>query len=80
MEELLRTNDLVLISYVEALMRDAGIHAVVLDQNMSVIEGSLGVLQRRVLVHEDLIEQARNVLREAGIGGELEKPKKKTWL
>ena len=50
MEELLRTNDLVLISFVEALLREAGIDALVLDQNMSVIEGSLGVLPRRVLV------------------------------
>ena len=50
MEELLRTNDLVLISFVESLMRDAGIEVLVLDQNMSVIEGSLGVLPRRMLV------------------------------
>jgi hypothetical protein len=78
MEELLRTNDLVLISYVEALMRDAGIEALVLDQNMSVIEGSLGVLPRRVLVPEGNIEEARRLIRDAGIGRELEKPKK-TW-
>ena len=50
MEELLRTNDVVLISFVEALLRDAGIDHFVADQNMSVIEGSLGILPRRVLV------------------------------
>jgi hypothetical protein len=77
MEELLRTNDLVLISYVEALLRDAGIAFVVLDQNMSVIEGSLGILPRRVLVPEDRILAARSLLEKAGIGDELVKPKKK---
>jgi hypothetical protein len=59
-------------------MRDAGIEALVLDQNMSVIEGSLGVLPRRVLVPEGNLEEARRLIRDAGIGRELEKPKK-TW-
>jgi Putative prokaryotic signal transducing protein len=76
MEELLRTNDIVLISFVEALLRDAGITAMVMDQNMSVIEGSLGVLPRRIMVRADEIDEARGVLKDAGIGGELENPKK----
>ncbi len=75
MEELLRTNDLVLISFVEALMRDAGIEALVLDQNMSVIEGSLGVLPRRMLVPSDRIEDARRIMEEAGLGRETGKPR-----
>jgi hypothetical protein len=77
LEELLRTNDIVLISYVEALLRDARITAFVADQNMSVIEGSLGVLPRRVLVAADEMEEARRLLREAGIEAELAPPKKK---
>jgi hypothetical protein len=77
MEELLRTNDLVLISYAETLLRDAGIDVLVTDQNMSVIEGSLGILPRRVLVPEDRAEEARRILRDAGIGAELEKLKGK---
>ena len=77
MEELLRTNDIVLISFVEALLRDAGIQPWVADQNMSVIEGSLGVLQRRVMVPADDLAQARRILVDAGIGAELEKPRKK---
>ena len=44
MEELLRTNNLVLISFADALLREAGLHVQVFDQNMSVIEGSLGIL------------------------------------
>jgi hypothetical protein len=74
MEELIRTNDLVLISYVEALLRDSGIEPWVADQNMSIIEGSLGILQRRVMVPADEIEQARRILTEAGFAAELSKP------
>jgi hypothetical protein len=77
MDEIMRTNDIVLISFVEALLRDAGITPLVLDQNMSVIEGSLGILPRRILVPADRVEEARGILRDAGVGAELEKPKGK---
>jgi hypothetical protein len=73
-EELIRTNDIVLISYVEALLRDSEIEFLTVDQNMSVIEGSLGVLPRRVLVVSDKVDAARRLLRDAGIGAELRKP------
>ena len=59
MRELVRTNDPVLISAIEALLNGAGIPHVVLDQNMSVLEGSLGILPRRVLVAEDHERNAR---------------------
>ena len=62
LEELIRTNDIVLISFVEALLRDAGIEHMVVDQNMSVIEGSLGVLPRRVLVDSEASGAARRLL------------------
>ena len=52
MRELIRTNDMVLVSAVVALLDGAGIRHMVLDQNMSVLEGSLGVLPRRILVAE----------------------------
>ena len=77
MEEIVRTNNLVTISFIEALLKDAGITPFIADQNMSVIEGSLGILPRRVLVPEDRAEEARGILRDAGIGAELEKPKGK---
>ena len=73
MKELVRTNDAVLISFIEALMRDAGIGYIVADQNMSVLDGSLGILPRRVLVDEDDIARARSLLADAGIGNEIEK-------
>lgn len=75
MEEILRTNDIVLISFVETLLKEAGIAHFVADQNMSVIEGSLGILPRRVLVPSDDVAAARRLLSDAGIGNELEKPK-----
>jgi Putative prokaryotic signal transducing protein len=75
MEELLRTNDVVLISFVEALLRDADIGHFVADQNTSAVEGSLGFLPRRIMVNGDQLEQARRLLTDAGIGGELGRPK-----
>lgn len=67
MHELLRTNDMVLISFVEALLSDAGIGHLVADQNMSVLEGSIGVLPRRVLVERDRYDEARRLVEEAGV-------------
>jgi Putative prokaryotic signal transducing protein len=69
--ELVRTNDIVLVSAVGALLDGANIHHLVLDQNMSIIEGSLGVLPRRILVHEDDNRKARQLLRDAGLAHEL---------
>ena len=68
MKELLRTNDAVLLSYVSALLEEEDIAFTVADLNMSVLEGSIGILPRRVLVETDRIAQARNLLTEAGIG------------
>src|SRR5205085_2931712 len=69
--ELVRTNDIVLVSAIGALLDGANIHHLVLDQNMSIIEGSLGMLPRRILVHEDDALEARQLLTEAGLSHEL---------
>lgn len=71
MRELLRTNDIVLVSAVGALLDGANIHHLVLDNNMSIVEGSLGVIPRRVLVHEDDNADARRLLTDAGLAHEL---------
>ena len=71
MIELLRTNDLVLISAVEAILAELAIKVFVADQFTSSIEGSLGFLPRRMLVHSDDAAAARNALKEAGLAGEL---------
>jgi len=71
LQELVRTNDLVLISAVGALLDGANIHHVVLDQNMSIVEGSLGLLQRRILVNDEDNRAARQLLTDAGLAYEL---------
>jgi hypothetical protein len=71
MKELIRTNDAVVLSFVQSLLKDAGIDCLVADQNMSVLDGSIGILPRRVLVADDDIEAARTLLRQAGVGNEL---------
>ncbi len=71
MKEIVRTNDAVLVSTIEALLKGARIPHVVLDQNMSVLEGSLGVLPRRILVAEEHRVAARRLLEDAGLGHEL---------
>jgi hypothetical protein len=71
MRELVRTNDMVLVSAIVALLDGAGIHHMVLDQNMSVLEGSLGVLPRRILVAEDQERTARQLMEDAGLAKEL---------
>jgi Putative prokaryotic signal transducing protein len=71
MRELVRTNDAVLISAIEALLNGADIGHLVVDQNMSVLEGSIGIFPRRILVEEDQIGTARRLLEEAGFGNEL---------
>ena len=71
LRELVRTNDMVLVSAVGALLDGANIRHLVLDQNMSILEGSLGVLPRRILVHEDDNREARQILSDAGLAHEL---------
>lgn len=71
MQELIRTNDAVVISFVESLLKDAGIGCLVADQNMSVLDGSIGVLPRRIMVLEDDMDAARRILVDAGIANEI---------
>ncbi len=71
MKELCRTNDMVLLSYLEALMKQAGVTYLIADIHMSVLEGSIGVLPRRVLIDEDDWAAAVTALRQAGIEQDL---------
>jgi Putative prokaryotic signal transducing protein len=71
MRELVRTNDAVTISAIEALLKGANIGHMVVDQNMSVLEGSIGIFPRRILVEEDQLAAARRLLTEAGFAKEL---------
>ncbi|MFG1372530.1 DUF2007 domain-containing protein [Xanthobacter oligotrophicus] len=71
MQELVRTNDLVLIGAIEALFESAQIGHMVADQYMSVMEGTIGILPRRLLVVDEDVDRARRLLQEAGFGAAL---------
>jgi hypothetical protein len=71
MRELIRTNDAVLITAIEALLSGAQIEHMVVDRNMSVMEGSIGIFPRRILVDEHQFDAARKLLQEAGFAGEM---------
>ncbi|AKI01536.1 protein of unknown function (DUF2007) [Hoeflea sp. IMCC20628] len=71
MHDLIRTNDPVLISFVESLMRDAGIGCMVADSGMSILEGSVGIIPRRILVDPQQAGQARRIVIDAGLENEL---------
>ncbi len=68
---LMRTNDAVLLSLVESLLKEAGIHFFVADQAMSLTEGSLGLLPRRLMIDDQDLEEARALLIDAGLEKEL---------
>lgn len=68
MKVLLASNDAVEISFVRALLADAGIDALVLDDFTAGMEGSIGAIPRRIMVADPDIGAARDLLRAAGIG------------
>ncbi|RXF68079.1 DUF2007 domain-containing protein [Hansschlegelia zhihuaiae] len=71
MQEIIRSNDPVLLSFVRATLEAEGVEILVLDGNMSVLEGSLGILASRVLVHEEDAPRARRALEDSGLSHEL---------
>jgi hypothetical protein len=65
MRTLAQSNDLVRLSFLAALLRDAGIESVLLDAYVSAVEGSIGAIPRRLAVLDEDENQARRILREA---------------
>lgn len=63
MEELLRTTDITVTAYVRAILLDAGIEPFEFDVNMSVLEGSIGILPRRIMVRSDELVAARILMK-----------------
>lgn len=68
MKELLRTTDPATIAFATALLAGEGIAAFEMDVHMSVLEGSLGILPRRIMVRDGELARARTILRDNGIG------------
>lgn len=68
MKELIRSNDPVHLSWLQALLAGAGIETVILDTHTSIIEGSIGAIPRRLMVSADDHRRACAVLADAGEG------------
>jgi hypothetical protein len=71
MVEIVRTNDLVLVGFLQSLLENANIPVFVADMHMSALEGMTGAFPRRILVPEDHLRQARRLIAEAGLEAEL---------
>ncbi|MCF3945683.1 DUF2007 domain-containing protein [Acidiphilium sp. AL] len=66
MEVIVASTDTIRLSFLMALLRDAGLAPVLLDQNIAAVEGNIGMFPRRIAVSAADAERARRVLREAG--------------
>ncbi|MFQ5347338.1 MAG: DUF2007 domain-containing protein [Rhodothalassiaceae bacterium] len=71
MRAVIRSNDPALLSFATSLLSDAGIRVVEWDRNMSIADGSIGILPRRLMVAETDLAAARRLLSEAGLAQEL---------
>lgn len=67
MKELLKTNDPTMIAFAKALLRAEGIDWFELDVHMSVLEGSIGIMPRRLMVVERDLFRAAAILRDNDI-------------
>ncbi|MEO0912312.1 MAG: DUF2007 domain-containing protein [Pseudomonadota bacterium] len=67
MKEILRTNDPTVIAFATALLRGEGIECFVMDVHMSALEGSIGILPRRMMVRREDLFQASAILRDNDI-------------
>ena len=71
MREIIRSNDPVLVNFVVHLLTQANCRPMVADENMSIMEGSIGVFPRRVLVPDEWLAIARDVLKDADLGSHI---------
>ncbi len=71
MKELLRTTDIVLISYVNSLLSDACIATLIADTHVSSVEGSINIFPRRILVDATDWDESISILTDAGLGEHL---------
>tara|TARA_R110000787_G_scaffold15563_7_gene48246 strand:- start:9014 stop:9229 length:216 start_codon:yes stop_codon:yes gene_type:complete len=67
-KELIRSNDPVLLSYLMSVLEEENIEAILLDEHTSVLEGSIGAIQRRVMVLAEDLARAKQILVDIGEG------------
>ena len=65
MKELIRSNDPVRLSFLTALLADSGMGSLILDTHSSIMQGSIGILEQRLMVADDDLVRARVLLIEA---------------
>lgn len=65
MREVLKTNNPVELNFAEVVLADAGIELIVFDGHMSVMDGSMVILPRRLMVADAVADRAEKILREA---------------
>lgn len=70
---LIRTMNLVTLSFAQAVLKDAGIESFLFDMNSSVLDGSTTIVRRRLMIIDEDEDEARELLEAAGIGHELER-------
>lgn len=70
---ILKTVNPATLNFVRAVLKEADIPFFVLDENQSIIDGSIGVIPRRVMVIDEDAADAREALEDAGLGKELER-------
>lgn len=64
MKELIRTTDPTIVAFASALLRAEDIEPFVLDVNMSVLEGGIGLFPRRLMVADEHLFRARAILKD----------------
>lgn len=65
MRELLRSNDLVVLSWAQAILAGDAIPCLLLDDHVSGVEGSIGAIPRRLMVEDHHFEAAQRLLEQA---------------
>ena len=66
MKEVLRSSDPVRLSFITALLADAGIEAYILDTHMSILEGSASAIPRRLMVADEWYDATCRILEQSG--------------
>lgn len=71
---ILKTVNPATLSFAQAVLKEADIPFFLMDQNVSIIDGSIGIIPRRLMVVDEDIEDARQAFIDAGLSDEIHKP------